>query len=438
MGAFGALGCSWARFDDISSDSPVVALKKPGALEAGFGDGLATIDTDESVQLLSIGVSPVSRGATFELGMSDKPAVDAIDVGHCETADEDVCASITTPVGLARAQGPGEQYDLCFITGIGASGANHGLLSRCADHTQFELPVPDEVDDKIIEPLLDGEVEPNPVRLAADRAPAPAVVAGAPSLALAFYYAPLSREPVMLEPAGEPDESFGTAVAVLKTDTEQRVFAVAAPEAGEVWLFKTVGQRAANIGCLGGFAGFGRTMIGGNVDADEFDDLAIADQTNVTVVSGKVLAELPETTSASCSFASLPEGGLIASFSCGSTKGVSGCPTSDFGHSLAVGDLDGDGDGEVIVGAPLMTVREQAAAGALIVYDAEGDEPHLFSDVLFASSLEANDRLGASLATPNLGDRHIVAAGAPGGSKTFLFYCPGLGGEAEAGSTRCH
>ncbi len=436
-------GCSWSRFDDVSEDPPVVALKKPGALEAGFGVGLATINKDESVQLLSVGVSPASRAAMFELGPGESPVIDAVDAGYCASEDGDVCASVSTPVGLAHARGPDDDYDLCFVSGIGATGSSHGLVVRCAGSTQFELPVPDEVDSEIIEPILDGYPVGDVVFLAADRAEAPAVVAGVPDVQMAFFYPPLSRTPIQLTPGGDDrDETFGKTVAVLRAG-DQRVFAVGAPEQGHVWLFRTAEVddevRAMPLGCLGGISGLGRTLASGRVDDDDVDDLAIADDTNVTVLSGAVLEDLPETDSSACSFASLPKGSLLGSFGCGSTKGVEGCSASQFGAALAVGDLDGDGDGEVIVGAPRMTVRGESNAGALIVFDVEGDHPEEFSEVIFASSIEQDDHLGSSLATPEVEGRHIVAAGAPQGAKTFLFYCPQmLPSDLRQGSLRCH
>src|SRR6185436_11527713 len=114
-------------------------------------------------------------------------------------------------------------------------------------------------------------------------------------------------------------------------------------------------------------------MATGPIDADTADDLVISDPVNVTVLSGAALFGMPKTNSTECSFASLPEKALIASFGCGQTPSISGCEASDFGAAVEVADLDGDGDGEVIVGAPTMKVRDQDRAGALLVYDLEGE-----------------------------------------------------------------
>jgi hypothetical protein len=200
----------------------------------------------------------------------------------------------------------------------------------------------------------------------------------------------------------------------------RRLVAVGAPGAGHVWLFS--GETGQAVGCLGGIEGLGRALASGRVDDDDVDDLVVADATNVTVVSGAALSGLTPAAVIECTLGALPAGAIIASFGCGSRDSTAGCP-GEFGASLDVGDLDGDGDGEVIVGAPGMTVRGHTNAGAVSVYDAEGDDPAYLSDQLFLSSAEDNERLGATVGAARITGRDVIAAGAPGGTRAALFYC---------------
>ena len=164
-------------------------------------------------------------------------------------------------------------------------------------------------------------------------------------------------------------------------------------------------------------------MTSGRVTRDGVDELVVADAVNVTVFDGEGLSRLTAAGSQDCSLAALPADTVVAAFGCGSSPDVTGCDDSAFGAALAVGDLDGDDDGEVIVGAPRLTVRGEADAGAVLVYDAEGESRHELTEVKFISSAQSGDLLGSALATPRLRDRNVVAAGAPGGGKVAIFYC---------------
>jgi hypothetical protein len=206
-----------------------------------------------------------------------------------------------------------------------------------------------------------------------------------------------------------------------------RLLAVGIADTSEVRLFWAPdGATPTYVGCLGGTPGFGRAFATGRVLGDD-DSLVVSDDSIVYVFDAAKLATLqPPAVDGGCSLGALPEGALVSSFTCGSTKNISGCAGSRFGAALGVGDLDGDGDGEVVVGAPNMTVRHNAGAGAALIYDVEKPNDFDLLDIAFLSSADQDDQLGSSIALPDVGDRQILAAGAPGNGKVALFYCFGF------------
>ncbi|MEZ4228893.1 MAG: FG-GAP repeat protein [Polyangiaceae bacterium] len=431
LGGLGVGACSWSRYDDLQDNAPVLLLKKPDKLKDGFGISLAFASTpEEGSRVLVTGAPYRSRGAAFSVVDNQDAKVDAIDTGFCDAQDgSNLCymANSVAGIGLARAPGgtSGTILPLCFVLGVGEAANGSGLLVRCQDQTEYALGVPDGVKNALVDPVLQTG-EGQALYLAADKDDQASVIAGAPAQTppLAWFYPPDSMTPIELLPSAN-DPSYGSAVASLRV-ADGRVLAVGAPEENHVYLFhwKTGATAASLVGCLGGPERFGRALAAGRVDAgDATDELIVADGVNVHVFDGSKLAELPAVATPSCSLASLPAATLLTSFGCGSDSSVTGCDSSDFGATLEVADLDGDGDGEVIVGAPRMKVRDADSGGAVLVYDAEGDRPFLLSDVLFLSSAEEGDRLGSSLAIGRTGGQEFVIAGAPGNEKTALMFC---------------
>jgi len=446
-----AMGCSWTRFTDIGENRPVVVLKKPTTgFEAGFGVNVTPLALADKQSRVLVGQAPGQhRAATFDLGVGTEPNTEAIDSSSCDPSqDLDPCYLADKVAGLPLVHiGLPELERMCFVLGVGKSerAEKAGLIGRCQDFVNFTFGVPASVQSKLVQEVFANR-RPEPLVLATDKGVLPAFAAGAMSQELAWFYRPRSTVPVELVAPGSADEGYGAAVAVLRLEPDsgtaedgspetlgRRLVAVGAPGAGHVWLFGAETGQA--VGCLGGIEGLGRTLASGRVDDDDVDDLVMPDKTNVTVISGAALSGLTPAAVIECTLGALPAGAVIASFGCGSADNTAGCP-GGFGDSLDVGDLDGDGDGEVVVGAPGMTVRGHPGAGAVSIYDAEGDDPAYLSDQLFLSSVEDNERLGAALGAAHITGRDIIVAGAPGGTRTALFYCSVLVPPDKAGA-RC-
>ncbi len=432
-----AQACSWSRFDDVTDNSPNVLLERPGSMKAGFGNSMATATNGKKTEVLVGGGAGVNSGAAlFNLGDSDGPSTTSADSGYCNGGTAD-CYLSSSLAGFATAQGPDMARPLCFSVGTG-SITKPGLEFRCLDASEYTLDIPAAA-LKLLQFSIDNR-QPYDFPMASDRADHPELLVAVPRLHEAWFYPPSSVHyselsvPKVLGTEDDPDNAtFGKSLAVL-TVGDSRVVAIGVSGKSEVLLWRTDGADSKFIGCLGGTPGFGRALAAGNVNKDDNADLVVSDATNVTVIDGNALFGLPETDSTECGFASLPDGALLGSFGCGSTSSMSGCPTSDFGAAVAVGDLDGDGDGEVIVGAPEMTVRGESSAGALLVFDADKPSDSTFVDAKFLSSAESGDRLGASIVTPHIDGRDIIAAG--GNGKAALFYCSPLLA-AGAGGARC-
>jgi len=434
-------GCSWSRFDDVKKNTPVASLEKPKGMNDGFGNHLATTHHDGKLRLFVTGSPGKHGGAAYDLGQSDQPSLEASDTSHC-SGDGDTCFLAKQPAALVQGPDLGEPLELCLVSGLGVrfdgDTETLGLITRCeieGSDVQFAYPLPEgQIADRADELL--GRGIGDPLLFAADLAKQPLLVAVWPEEGHAWFYPRGTDTPVVLElPPGLKDD-VPSSLAVLR-DAGDRLVAIGAEKQGHVWLFRiTAEDNASSVGCLGGLEGLGRAMAAGPVTDDEHDDLVISDSKYVHVLSGRGLASLPATSNPSCSLASLPPDTLIASFGCGQDPSVSGCAESEFGSAVAIGDVDGDGDGEVAVGAPFMKVRGERSAGAVLLYDVEDPNPNDLAEIKFISSADSGDRLGEALAMPRLADRHVIAAGAPGGGKTVLFYCNDLLPSSLAGP-RC-
>jgi hypothetical protein len=438
--AFGASACSWSRFDDVTDHSPVVLLEKPNSMKNGFGFSLATARNGAQTEVLVGGATNLSSAALYEIGNQDSPGTTAIDTAYCSDSDF-ACFLSSLNAGFANAIGTDAQVrPLCFAVGSGAvdSGAGQsGLIVRCRDTTEYALTMPPAAQQLLAISIAQNQPFDHP--MATDRSDDPLLLASLPEKHLAWFYpAKSTRFSELTLPAGADiaDPSFGRSLAVLAVDGG-RVLALGVPGKAQVHLWKTANTSDYSyIGCLGGADGLGRALGAGKVDRDDNDDLVVSDDSKVRVIHGGALFQRPVTASSECDFSSLPAGALLGSFGCGSTSTVTGCENSEFGAAVAVGDLDGDGDGEVIVGAPKMTVRGEENAGALLVYDVEAPSDSTPVDAKFISSAKSGDELGRSIVTPHLDKRDIIAAGAPGHGKAALFYCSALLPSGAAGS-RC-
>jgi hypothetical protein len=131
-----------------------------------------------------------------------------------------------------------------------------------------------------------------------------------------------------------------------------------------------------------------------------------------------------------------------AELACPSVQGVD-CAASGFGGDLAAGDLDGDSNLELLVGAPFATVEGVSRAGTVFVFRGSASGPDVATTrALRFSSPEADDRLGTTVAAAgsllsSATPRHEPIASAPGRDAFAAFLCSGLPGDEPAIGERC-
>lgn len=427
LGSVGALvllaGCSWQRFDEVSERTPVELLERPRELNAGFGHAVAAAAVGERVLALVGGVPLVSRAATYELGYDERPGVQSVASTLCDSRGDRACFFANSPAGLAKVRLRGEDQERCFALGLGREGNQRGVVMRCGS-VSFVHPVPDAVTAAIDE-VFEGAKVPPEVSLAADRGEEPALLAASPSVGTAWFYAPLENEFHEL-PGGSPGSEYGRGVAVVRI-SGGFVLAVGDPKAREVRLHRWLGGDAVeSLGCLSGPAGFGRALTAGRLDDDDLDDLAIADKQRVRVLSGAALEGAAVVDpDEDCVEDLLPAESELFRVECSESSHARDCAEADFGAAVAVADLDGDGSGELVVGAPAMTARGEAGAGAVLVFQPSSGGARLV-DTRVATASEANGRFGATLAPVPQRGRDVLLVGVPGGGKAALVYCSGL------------
>jgi hypothetical protein len=127
-------------------------------------------------------------------------------------------------------------------------------------------------------------------------------------------------------------------------------------------------------------------------------------------------------------------------------EGITCDESSNFGASLAAGDVNGDGIQDLVVGAPNAEVDGRGGAGAIFVFAGTAVITNLDDEfaALVHSSPTTNANLGLALSTvPGqmgaAGRRDEIIAGAPGVNRVYVFLCTGLDGDRalDFEGTRC-
>jgi hypothetical protein len=469
-------GCSWGRFDEVTDHSAIQVLHAGTSFGGVISVG-PSLEGASDAMVVSFGAREPTYGKWF-LGDVENPASQGTTGGFLP-----VIGSVGTPgtvsarsmAFLGRLKDDPEARR-CWVHGFrakatqnAAGGLGAGLAVTCLSPTggvnneQTIGRLPGEVNRKdsgtpnqgfpsagqnfddlhsdddlvatVLGPAAIGGREylfPDVVKF--DGWADGAFAMGVPDLKLAFVYYrvdgdtndgtftdtskwdvfPLKITAFANDPASA-DRSFGASLATLPAAAGSdgpRGLAVAEPTTGRVYLYdvdmttKTTSPR----GCLKGGALEGLTLDG-YLDGDK-RVLATSDAAGTVHVY-----DFDSITGDTC-----VEVTPAATLGCANTGDVEGCDQGVFGASLAHGDLDGDGDQELLVGAPGMNARDKVNSGAVYLYDLDGFSPTL-GDILFLGDPKNQSKLGTSIDVARLGSRDVPVVGAPGTNDVMLFYC---------------
>jgi hypothetical protein len=185
--------------------------------------------------------------------------------------------------------------------------------------------------------------------------------------------------------------------------------------------------------CLEGESGWGRALALGDLDRDGLPELivgmrdATSNPQRVEVYSGTDL-----TTGVRPCGSAQPMAARVLMCSVFQTDDVPCAEgTSEFGSALALGDFNGDGMTDLLVGAPGAAPRGHREAGAIFVLAGGNSLSALGAQhaALFPSSVRPGMRLGDSVAALRGRGRDEIVGGAPRAAEVHIFLCSGLGGD---------
>lgn len=443
-----AAGCNWTVFDDLRDQAPTRVFDEPDDYRTpNYGLTLATVSgpgVDGDVSRFAVGAGADSATQVFEGWTGTRVALRSL-IEFCKFDGDCEDPIGTSLIGLPSWRG--DEGGLCFLAAGGGFYRVECLSPLLEEELDFGGLAAGAAQaiglGAAMAPLVDGD-DPTPsATFGVAVAGAPAASGGTGQL---FGVLDDGTVTAISPPMGvlDPGSQLGAAVAATRAPGGDFLVAAAAPGnptgtpalAPRVLVFALSGASAELRACLPAPAGaeqtgFGGALAFGDVDGDGVPDLAVGAEADAPIAAEGVFvfggADLPA--------APVQDGDPCPGWGAAPTvvacaedlRGVS-CDGNGFGDAVALGDVDGDGDDDLVVGAPLSDVDGAGSSGAAYVFPGgPGGLVAADAAILLDSSPEADEELGRSVAMlpSNLGaaPRDEVLIGAPRGARFYAFLC---------------
>lgn len=456
----GATGCNFTEFDKYEEEAPIRVYDAPENYPraGGYGSVVTSFQTGEAPRSVVVASGGRDSPVVFERmwtgrGLDDASFIRCKRKEDCKDGLGVGGALISFP---SWALGTPQEESGCIFS-PGQPKAYVFCDSNTNANQSFELDVGDiGANGKVVQFSGAGLPPRHPLGVALFGAYAVSIRSGEPSDGRIFAQpdfqppgapsdddvVPPAEELRLMDP--ETGELFaddaaagdlGYALSLAQDENGDLLIAVSQPSRKRVIVASYANRALVTRACLespdDSVEGFGKSLVVGDVNNDGQPEVivgtdAVASAERVWLYQGAGLpAEDPSATRCA-SWRNSP-----VEITC--IEGIQDvtCGDSAFGAALALGDVDGDGIKDLLVGAPNAKVGSAVQAGAVWLFPGGEDSARSGGlDLERATNLFANNKarahLGAALATLRTKQRDEPVAGAPGEARLYTFMCSAL------------
>lgn len=392
-------GCNFVSFFDYEDDAPAQVIEKPsGFIPGSFGSVLLAVTDDdgaEHYERLMVG----ARAATpiFEYVLSEDRSIlpgddESNRLCDLEGRESDVVCADSGVGSAISAVDTWEDGVLCIAIG----GTSDSAVVSC--------------DREKTTQRWDGDVRSGFGVAVAGIPGEPRILIGS-NEGNVFIAEDQNPDviPLELTACEVTAEGFGSVLAAT-----QEFWAIGS-QGDQVLLVEPDGDGLAVLTVKGGGA---QTLLAADLVGNDAVDLIAGGAGEVRIWDGDDLRGAEDCDEVEPAFTIPCEDMADRKVTCGGS----------FGASLAVGDINGNGDPELLVGDPAATVDGQSRAGAAFIFESDGDTVEESpADALTDSVPEKGDEVGRAVTVGEIFGRGEAIVGSDG--EVFVFFCTGLSGD---------